>query len=200
MSIVRYGVEGATDVPFVEKLIHAVGQEPARMLVAGGSAKLDEALRRWNKSTNRVPILVLRDWDRRDQVACASALVRKLLGGSSKAPGLALRVPVRSVEAWLLADEAAQTYFGLSSIPARPDDLDDPKGHLVDLCRRSRQRAIREGMVPTARSGRRVGVQFEALVATFGRDHWDPHRARVRSPSLDRALCRLVGLVSDGVW
>jgi hypothetical protein len=201
MGVVLHGVEGDTDVPFAEKLIRSVGREPARALVAGGASQLDSAVRRWNTGMNRQAMRVLRDWDRRDHVPCASALIAKLTSGRLQCRGLALRVPVRALESWILADATAcRRFFAVTSVPRNPDTLDDPKGSLVDLCRRSRSREIRDGMVPSLRSGRRGGASYRDLVTSFGRDEWDPERARKSSPSLDRAMERLSALVQSRAW
>ena len=97
-------------------------------------------------------MLVLRDWDANDRAPCPAVLVEKVVGGKLHAPGLALRIAVRSLEAWLLADhEACASYFGIRP-PRSPDELPDAKRFLVDACRRARKRRIREGVVPHAAS------------------------------------------------
>ncbi len=92
-----------------------------RALVAGGKSKLDVAISRWNQPSNKVPFLVLRDWDVNDGPNCVPEHVEALLGTSAGTPRLALRIPVRATESWLLADaEAFQAFFSTTYIPPSP--------------------------------------------------------------------------------
>jgi hypothetical protein len=198
---IRFGVEGATDVPVAEALIRYVGREPLRTYVGGGKSKLDSRIRRWTKSSNQAPFLVLRDWDRDDPGSCVVEFLDELMERWSCPARVAVRVPVRSVESWLMADhEAFASYFATSVGPASPDQLADPKGTLVEACRRSRSSAIRDDMVPRGGSGRRVGELYEARVIEFGRRHWRPSAASLNSPSLARTIVRLEALVRRRVW
>ena len=64
-----------------------------------------------------------------------------LIGGwltSPRHPNLILRVAVREVEAWLLADAGNLAKFlGIDEarIPAIPEEIRDPKAMLVELAR-----------------------------------------------------------------
>ena len=198
---VRYAVEGDTDAPVAERIIASVKRVPLQTLVAGGKSRLDPKLPGYNVAASLSPWLVLRDLD--TDAACAGELVRILLNGATLATGMALRVPVRSVEAWLLADhDGLARFFALrvGGLPQHPDTLDQPKRALIDLCRGSRSRQVRDGMVPRIGSGRDVGPLYVALVSEFARDHWDLERARVVSPSLERALSHVDRLVAGGAW
>jgi hypothetical protein len=169
---IRFGVEGATDVPVAEALIRYVGREPVRTYVGGGKTKLDSRIRRWTESGNQAPFLVLRDWDPDDPGSCLVEFLDGLMKRASCPERVAVRVPVRSVESWLMADrEAFGSYFATSVGPTSPDELVDPKGALVEACRRSRSSAVRDDMVPRGGSGRRVGELYEARVIEFGRRH-----------------------------
>jgi len=103
---------------------------------------------------------------------------------------MCLRLAVRQVEAWLLADrDAIARHFHLRrQVPDRPELEADPKVVLVNLCRTSRRRDVREGMVPREASGRAIGPEYVALVRDFAANGWDPLRARPNAPSLDRAI------------
>lgn len=201
MTEVLYGVEGTTDVPVVEAMIAAVGCTPRRVLVARGKSKLDPRIRKWNQAGNQRPFLVLRDWDLDDDAPCIPQHVTQLLGGALLAPGLAVRVPERSVESWLLADrDGFAEHFSTRDVPVDPDRESDPKARLVDACRRSRSSAVRRDMVPRAGGRRKVGDLYEARIIAFGEGAWSLDAARSNSPSLDRAMVRLETLVADGVW
>ncbi|MGQ0742865.1 MAG: hypothetical protein ACT4OS_00705 [Acidimicrobiales bacterium] len=202
MNEVAYAVEGPSDEPVAERLITLYGRIPRRVTTAGGKAKLDSRVAAYNASAQHLPWLVLRDLDRDDSAACIPDLLSSLVGGST-APRMALRVAVRAAESWLMADRAGfAAHFRLSSglVPLSPDDLEDPKRSLVDLCRRSRSGAVRGGMVPRPGSGRRVGAEYTAMVRQFALEVWSPDVARSASPSLDRAMAKMAQLVSDGAW
>jgi hypothetical protein len=200
MTEVLYAVEGGTDVPYAEKLITLFGRKPRLIAASGGAAAIDEKLQRWSRPSNHTAMLVLRDWDDADNSSCPAALRSKLTGVSCP-ENVALRIVVRSIETWLMADrQAAIKFFRTSEIPSDPEDLRRPKIALVNACRRSSSASIRRGMVPLTGSGSPVGVDFARLVIEFGVLHWDPLRARQNAPSLDRTLVRLGQLTSHQIW
>jgi hypothetical protein len=107
-------------------------------------------------------------------------------------------VAVREVEAWLLADRDQIARFlsvAVSRIPRSPDDLADPKRAVVDAARRSRARAIRDDIIPAARSGRAVGPAYTARMTEFVMTEWRPEIAAGSSDSLARCLTRVLELV-----
>ena len=167
-------------MPVAEKLVRLVGRTPRRGPVPAGKARLDANLMRWDQPSNRQPFLVLRDWDDDDGVACVPGLIDKVRGDGPGSRVLAVRIAVRSVESWLLADsEAFSSFFRVrrNTLPPSPDELVDPKGAVLQACSRSPSN-IRKGMLPRVGSGRRVGPEYAAFVVEFGRDHWDPSQTR----------------------
>ncbi len=78
--------------------------------------------------------------------------------------------------------------------PRSFDGLDNPKEYLTNLCRKSRKKAIRQGVPPRPKGGRKVGPEYVAVVRNFARSQWSPERARLHSPSLDRAMRGLAEL------
>jgi hypothetical protein len=106
---------------------------------------------------------------------------------------------VRTAEAWLLADRMRMAEFLAVSadiLPRDPDSLRDPKGHLVDIARRSTDRAVRAGLVPKDGSGRPDGAAYNPLLLGFIKDRWRPEVAAGRSESLRRSLVAIGRLVS----
>lgn len=192
---VSAAVEGMTDEAMAHRLVHACGGRGARVHVKGGAGPLLNRLRGYNQAALHSPWLVLTDLDK--SFPCAGDLVRTWLPGPSA--GMCLRVAVRSIEAWVLADRVACARFlGVAQkrIAPEPESLLDPKGFIVDLARSSTKRDIRLGLVPPLRSGRRVGPVYASELAGFIAELWDPHRAADRSPSLARCLNRLGGLLA----
>lgn len=96
--------------------------------------------------------------------------------------------------------QGATSFFGTKAFPDRPDEVDDPKMALVNACRKSKKRSVKENVVPRLGSGRRVGELYEAELVEFGRDHWSVDRARLNSPSLDRAIRRMIATIETGGW
>ena len=104
-------------------------------------------------------------------------------------------------EAWLMADaSAARAFFRSAAIPSQPELEPRPKIALVQACRASKLRRIRDGIVPPPRSGGVVGPEYSLLINEYARDHWDVSRALQNAPSLARAVQRLETLVATQVW
>ena len=76
----------------------------------------------------------------------------------------------------------------------------DPKSSLMVLARRSRSRAVREGLAPVAGDRRSVGAEYALMIGEFARDRWSPQRAADRAPSLRRTIDRCRYFVRDGRW
>ena len=201
MSFVNLAVEGDTDVPVAERLIGLVGLAPHAVVTGPGAPNLDPRLPELNRSGEHLNWLILRDLDR--DASCPAELVPRLLGGRPMARRVALRIPVRAVESWLLADwEGFAREFGvaLSRLPEDSDSVNDPKRRLIDVCRRSRRADVRRGMTPREGSGRKVGPEYVTRIVAFARFAWDPERAAEASESLRRSLAALRRRVDDGSW
>lgn len=190
MIPVTCAVEGATDEPVARRLLDEAGLLPGSFVRrSGGKTRIDPDLPGWNESAAQLPWLVIRDLDHDDRDCCVPELRVRLLGNATAEVGMCFRLAVRAVEAWLLADrEGFAEYFQVRRVlPREPDELSDPKTELVNLCRRSRIRDIREGIPPRQGSGRKIGPEYVAIVGDYCRRVWSPERACVRSPSLERA-------------
>jgi hypothetical protein len=144
----------------------------------------------WNRVARFVPFVVLTDLDR---CPCPTALIEDWLSEPLH-PNLLLRVAVRAVEAWLLADRSNfASYLRVSEkwVPLSPDGLKDPKAALVDAARRSRLREVRERIVPVPGSTAKQGRDYNACLAEFVRAGWNIQKAAARSASLQRTVARL---------
>jgi hypothetical protein len=117
-----------------------------------------------------------------------------------QAHGMQLRVAVRAIEAWLLADAehlAAFLRVPRARIPPDPDAEPDPKNTLIALARRGSNRAICSDIVPRQGSGGRVGPGYSGRIIEFvsGAAHpWRPEVAVQRSDSLRRCVAALRNL------
>lgn len=190
MSLVTVAVEGDVDASIVRRLLGAVGADEGPVHVSRGKPKLLSRLGGYNNAATRSAWLVLVDLDR--DADCVPPFRQQWM--PAPAEHMCFRVAVRMVEAWLLADrERFARFLGVSaaSLPRAPDEVDDPKGVVVDLARISRRREIREELVPRVGGGRRVGALYPSRMIEFISGSWRPQEARARSDSLDRCLTRL---------
>ena len=190
-------VEGMVDEAVVRKLFSDLSLTPAAFHTTSIPA-FEARLRRFNRAARHFPWFALCDLDRDE---CAPTRRQRYL--PDPAPGMCFRIAVRSVEAWFLADREGVARFlrvARGSVPLAPEDESDPKSSLIALARRSRSRAIREGLASAAGDRRRVGPEYALMVGEFARDHWSPERAADRSPSLRRTIERCRRFARDGRW
>src|SRR5262245_64345929 len=92
-------VEGDADEAIARAILMHCKQSCLRALILGGKGRLDPKLRGYLDAASRSPWLILRDLDH--DADCAPMLVAKHAMSGNRS---ALRIPVRSAEAWLLAD------------------------------------------------------------------------------------------------
>jgi hypothetical protein len=144
------------------------------------------------------PVFALADLER---APCASGLIATHLPRGCHRD-LILRLSVRMVQRWLLAQSDALAEFLKVSealVPSRPDEEENPKRTVVNLARKSRSRAIRTDLVPEQGSSGVVGKGYTTRMEEFVRDHWDPLQAQGKSDSVRRALAALsAGLRAGG--
>jgi len=185
-------IEGTTDEPVVRRVLSVVGFNAGTVYIQGSKGKLDKKVAAYNNAAKFAHWLVLRDMDR--DADCPSTLVRQLLPTPSQF--MCLRIAVRSMEAWLLADrEKISDYLGVSiaRIPLDPESLLNPKTELVEIAKHARRREIREDIVPASQSIASVGVGYTLRVGEFASKVWRPKVAARQSRSLARCLVALNG-------
>jgi hypothetical protein len=195
-------VEGNVDEAVVRRLIEHVGGIPGPVYGRNGKDHLRQRIANYNQAARLSPWVVLVDLDH--DAECAPPLRSAWLPALS--PHMCLRVAVRQVEAWLLADRERLAKFlsvSASKIPHNPEAVEHPKNTLVELARYSRRRDIREDMVPRPGSGRSVGPAYTARLIEFvigGERGWRPDVAARHSESLNRSLRCLVRIMKSSPW
>lgn len=188
--------EGTVDEAVLRRLLAEVGAAADRVYGRNGKDDLRRQVRGYNEAARRFPWVLLVDLN--DEAECPPPLVEAWI--PDPAPHLCFRVAVREVEAWLLADRERFARFlsvARTRLPADPEAVEDPKGTVVSLARRSRKRAIREDMVPRPGSGRATAPAYSSQLIQFvaDRNHgWRPRVAAEGSDSLERCLRRLAEL------
>ena len=190
-------VEGDADEAVVRRLIDHVGGRIGEIHGGKGKSYLRGRITGYDQAARHAPWIVLVDLDtERD---CAVQLRDEWL--PMPAANLCFRIVVREIEAWLMADaETLSDHMGipLGRVPIAPEGLDDPKGAMVALARRSRRRDVREDMVPGDKSSRRVGPAYTGRLIEYAATEWRPAVAARRSESLRRAIDCLRRLVDRG--
>lgn len=195
-GVVRCAVEGTLDEAVAARLVDHVGGLVGPIYGKSGKAAIRNSIRGYNHAAQFGPWFVLVDLD--EDFPCAPHLVADWL--PRPADGMRFRVAVHEVEAWLLADKARLAAFlrvSEARLPIDPDALPRPKEALVDIARHSRNRAIKDDVVPRPKSGRTVGPAYSSRMIEFVRDGWRPEVAAIQSASLASSILRLQELV---VW
>lgn len=183
--------EGYVDLVVLRRLVAALGLAAATEHDCGGKPALRRRLTGFNAAAAHSPWIVLADLDAEQ---CPAEHVRELLPHPERL--MVLRLAVRAVEAWLMADaQALATWMRVSParVPLNPDDEPNAKLALINLARSSRSGPLRQDMVPREGSGRSVGPAYTSRLAEFVAEHWDPERAAANSDSLSRAIGRIRG-------
>jgi hypothetical protein len=181
-------VEGHLDGCLLRVLWAQLGHDPQDLVIrdARGSGFWDE-VNRYNAAARHQWVIGLGDLE---QSRCASEALHRIKGGLH--PNFKLRLSVRMLESWLLADRAALADFlgvPVALIPANPDQEPHPKRCIGQISARSRKRRIRETMAP-AGTGAAVGAEYTPVIKEFIAQAWSMQRAVARSPSLARACQR----------
>lgn len=158
--------------------------------VGRGAGQLRANLRRYNEMADWRLVLVLTDLD---TARCPASLVRSWSSSMNLNSGLMLRVAVRSIESWLMADAVALAKFlrvRTASVPRSPDTEAHAKRRLLEVAARA-PRALRDEIVPPAGSLASQGVGYNEHFSRFVRESWCPETAATRSPSLARSRTRI---------
>jgi len=167
-------------------------QEPnyvVHKLRKGGFGYLRSKMDSWCQMAQRQVMLVLTDLD---QARCAGELREHWLSARREPAQLLLRVAVREVESWALADHRAMRALvgSRGALPPRPDELPDPKQSLLRLAK-SAPKEVRDDLLRVADGRLMQGLGYNACLVRWVGSVWNPERAAERSPSLERARERL---------
>jgi len=180
-----------------EKLLREAHSEISTInkLRRGGFGYLRSKMDSWRQLATQFPVFVFTDLD---AVECAPSLIKKWCGDQPLPNGLHIRIAVREVESWLLADKhAVRTLIGpKGQIPTAPDELNDPKIELLRLAKKA-PRTIRLDLVQEQSNNLKQGLGYNARLVPFVQDTWNPERAAENSPSLKRTRIRLRNIFSQ---
>jgi hypothetical protein len=196
----RLGVEDELSGSILRRVLAARPRPYAIGPVYGreGFGYLKRQAAAFNNAARGGPFLVLTDLDRSP---CPSQLIAEWLP-LPKHRHLLLRVAVREVESWLLADdEGLGRYLGLRRrfACAAPEELADPKAALLELALASARRALRDALVARDEEGGRLrpGPDYNGALARFVYGPWNLTLAASRCRSLARLQAALGRLEED---
>lgn len=168
------------DIPTPHFIQHKLGRT--------GNGYLKSKMNSWYQMAQQQVMVVLTDLDR------ANCLVEFRDQWLVTAPpqNLLLRIAVREVESWVLADHVAmRALIGAKGVlPATPDELADPKQSLLTLAK-SAPKQVRADLLKTIDGNLSQGLGYNARLKAWVNSEWSPQRAAERSPSLARARLRL---------
>ncbi|MBK8037408.1 MAG: hypothetical protein IPK22_09775 [Verrucomicrobiaceae bacterium] len=189
-------LEGELEAAVARKLLPELSLDisNAAFGVAKGNSRFWQEISRRNASAKAgLTVVALGDLE---QEPCAGQLIARHLprGCDNK---FVLRLAVRMLESWLLADSekmAAFLHIPLSKLPIDPDNLKHPKHELVRLAQQHGTKAIRQDLVPEQGHSGIVGKGYRPRIEEFIQSHWRPRVAAKRSPSLRRAILALEAL------
>jgi hypothetical protein len=151
-----------------------------------GFGYLRKRIAEFARAARRRPVLVLTDLD---AAVCAPALLANWSEGWVAPELLLLRVAVREVEAWLLADRRNfAAFLGVSErrIEKDTETLHDPKRKLIELALRGRSDLRRDLVAQDATA--RQGFRYNARLSEFAEQIWSPEDASENNRSLRRAM------------
>jgi len=188
MTDVAVATEDELSEILCRKLLGEVGLNPFLKLRKGGNGYLRSRMESFCQMAQSYPVIILTDQDRAD---CAPRLCADWLRNLIVPENLLLRVAVREVEAWLLADgQAIQKFFDVDVRSADFESVDDPKQLLLETMRRS-TRAVRNYLVEVRKGQAYCGVGYSNELIAFVNEAWDSERASQLSNSLRKTRKRL---------
>lgn len=196
--VFQAAVEGDLDEAVVQRIAQHLEIGIGNVYGRQGKPNLEANIAGYNAAARRWPWVVLVDLDQDHE--CPAELRSEWL--ESEAEFMCLRVAVRQIETWVLADTAnAATLLGVrrALLPRDPDSEENSKRTLVHLAERSNRRLIREGLVPQAEGRRQVGPLYNSILRAFVLSDWSPLAASERSESLSRSLQALDNLRSKWI-
>ena len=194
--IVYLLVEGRLDATVARRIVNHCGGSVGTVCGRKGLPYIEERIDDFNQSAQGIPILTLVDL-MDTGFDCPVDVVKNWL--PHREANMLLRVVVREIESWILADRTAiARFFGIREplVPHHPERLDDPKEALVDLARSSRYQSLKNDIVPDDPTINAQGPAYTSRMQHFVRDQWSIDQAKQRSLSLRRcaeAVRRLVG-------
>lgn len=185
-------VEDEPSEAVLRRLVASAGHKlkVSTVFRAQGFGNIKSRLTNFRNASHIIPHIVMTDLD---TYSCPPELLIDWEVGKLP-PRMLMRIAVREVESWLLADQkgiAKLIKVPAIKIPLRPDDLSDPKQVLLNLARKSRSPRFRSEFVPANGSKAKHGPAYNQHLSAFAEQDWDSDQAALASPSLQRSILRI---------
>lgn len=191
-------VEGTLDAVVAEKIITTSGDTLGTVYGQEGIDYIEKKIQGFNDLAQGIPILALVDLMDLES-DCPAKIIQDWL--PHRHEQMLLRVVVREIESWILADRTnVARFLGIrkSLVPHHPEDLADPKESLVELARASRHAGIRNDIVPNDPTVNDEGKAYTTRVGRFVRNQWDLTAAMETASSLHRCVLAVERLIEEG--
>ena len=190
---VLLAVEDKLSEAVATKILNKLGFEIVKTIGYQGNDYLKQKAKGLNRNARKpYNIFMLTDLD--SPKKCPPQLIQSWVGGPLNF-GFFLRVAVMEVESWVMADQNAFAEFlkvSVQEVPARTDEVLDPKASLLSLAKKSKSAELRKDLLPKDRNKTsKIGPGYNNRLCGFVRDYWDMDRAASISPSLKRTVDRL---------
>ncbi len=185
--MVLVGVEDRLSEAVARKLVAQAGFDVKQCSFTGkmGAGFLKSNLPSYLSAGNRRPVLLLTDLD---DAACAPALVVDWMRGMVECAHFMLRVAVREIEAWLLADRTGIHRFldiPLRRIAGAPEEIANPKRELLLLAKGDRRNVVGVCCEPKAPRSSAVSNTTTSS-ATLSQMNGRPRERRKTAPACKR--------------
>ena len=190
-------VEGTLDETVGRRVVEEVGGVVVETYGNQGIHYIKKKIQGFNQLAAGIPILALADL-MDVEFNCPAQVVEEWLPHRNEA--MLLRLVIREIESWILADRANVAHFlGVprKQIPRRPEQLDDPKRVVVNLARQSQYRHINELLVPEKGVSASEGPGYTSEMQKFVREDWELEKAAKKSESLARCMTAITRFLEN---
>lgn len=181
-------VEDILQELIIRKLMEHYGcNVAAKFYCSGGKGKILNKLDNYRRAAQNSPFIVCIDLD---NSPCAPNLIQQY---SMQGPyaNFLLRIMVREVEGWILADRTNSARLlgvAAANIPHNTEEIEDPKEFFVKLAKQGSKKTVKD-LIPIGCG--KVGPGYNTILGKFINNTWNPDQARLHNHSLDRAIERI---------
>jgi hypothetical protein len=200
MTPISILVEGNLDETVAREIIDASGGTVGTVYGRRGVDYIEKKVTGFNRLAKGIPILTLVDLMDLDS-NCPAEVVREWL--PHRHEQMLLRLVVREIESWILADRTnISRFLGLRKalIPHYPEQLEDPKATLVELADSSQRQGLRSAIVPDDPTMNDEGPAYTIRMQRFVRNQWSVRDAMENAPSLHRCVQAVQRVVDSPDW
>lgn len=183
-------VEDSLSEAVVQTILRQTPYRAGVCLGKRGAGFIKQRIGGLNKAARWSPYIVLTDLDNGE---CPATLIQSWLP-ERRSPYLVFRVAVREIEAWVLADtKTFADFLGVQQglIASNVEEIPDPKQELIKIVGKSKNRELRDAIVPPAGSTRKQGPDYNGRLISFVENFWSAARASKNAPSLKSMIQRL---------